>query len=136
MIKAVAKWEEDFRLRVDNSRGHSVVCDLPVATGGDNAGPTALELAVMALASCAVTVFVKVCKQSKTELSEFEVVAEAEKHPGSSKLAEMNIKATASAKAGKQLLEAAWRRTEANCPVLLVYQEPTLLNVKFDAIPE
>ena len=136
MIKATAKWEEDFRLSVNNSRGHIVVCDLPVTAGGGDVGPTALELAVMALAGCAVTIFVDVCKQSKIKLSSFEVIAKAEKQSGSPKLSGVKIKATAIAKARKQLLEAAWRRTEANCPVLLIYQEPIPLNVEFEASAE
>lgn len=136
MIKTIAKWEGDFRLIVDNSRGHSVVCDLPVAEGGGDAGPTALELGVMALAGCAVTIFVDVCKKSRIELSKFEVVAEAEKQSGSAELAGVTIKATASAKARRQLIEAAWRRTEANCPVLIIYRKPIPLKVRFKAIAE
>ena len=63
--KATARWVENVRSVVDDSRTHSVVCDLPVAAGGNDSGPTALELALMALADCAVTIFADVCKKSK-----------------------------------------------------------------------
>ncbi|MEM4522636.1 MAG: hypothetical protein QW738_05460 [Nitrososphaeria archaeon] len=62
--KAKAKWIENVRSVVDNSRTHSIVCDLPVTGGGSDSGPTALELAIMALADCAVTIFADVCKKS------------------------------------------------------------------------
>jgi len=130
--KATARWIGNVRSIVDNSRTHSVVCDLPVAQGGGDTGPTALELAVMSLADCAVTIFADVCKQSKIELIKVESVAEAEKPPDSPLLTGVNIKTSVSAKARKELLEAAWRRTEANCPVLSIFKEPIPLKIQFE----
>lgn len=77
--KATAKWIENVRSVVDNSRTHSIVCDLSTPAGGNDKGPTAIELALMALADCAVTIFADVCKQSKIEIIKVEAVAEAEK---------------------------------------------------------
>jgi uncharacterized OsmC-like protein len=132
--KATAKWTENARSVVDNSRTHSVVCDLPTTAGGTDSGPTALELAIMALADCAVTIFADVCKQSKIELSKLEVVAEAEKPADSPKLSGVTIKTKVAATARKEILETAWRRTEANCPVLLIFKEPIPLKVEFEVI--
>jgi uncharacterized OsmC-like protein len=136
IIKATAKWIENVRTIVDNSRTHTVVCDLPTAKGGDDTGPTALELAIMAIADCAATIFADVCKQSKIELTKLEVVAEAEKLPDSPKLKGVNIKVKVSANARKQLLEAAWRRTEANCPVVSIFQEAIPIKATLEAITE
>jgi len=130
--KATAKWMGNVRSVVDNSRAHSVVCDLATAAGGGDTGATALELAVMALADCAVTIFADVCKQSKIELTKVETVAEAEKPADSPKLTGVTIKTTVSAKARKELLEAAWRRTEATCPVLSIFKEPIPLKIEFE----
>ena len=105
--KATAKWTENARSVVDNSRTHSVVCDLSTAAGGADTGPKAVELAIMALADCAVTIFADVCKQSKIELSKVEVVAEAEKPADSPKLSGATIKTKVYASARKELLEAA-----------------------------
>ena len=46
---------------------------------GDDTGPTAVELAVMALADCTATIFAKVAKDSNIEVKDIKVVAEAEK---------------------------------------------------------
>lgn len=135
-IKATAKWVENVRSIADNSRTHSLVLDLRTANGGDDTGPTALELAVMALADCAVTIFADICKQSKVELSKLEAVAEAEKPPDSPRLTGVNMKVTVSAKARKKLLEAAWRRTEAICPVLSIFQDPIPLKIELETIIE
>lgn len=135
-IRATAKWIENVRSVVDNCRSHSVVCDLSTPAGGNDTGPTALELALMALADCAVTIFADVCKQSKIELGKVETVVEAEKPAGSPILTGVTIKTKACATAREELLEGAWRRTEANCPVLSVFKEPIPLKVEFEVIPK
>lgn len=135
-IKATAKLVENVRTIADNSRGHSIVLDLGTAKGGDNTGPSALELAIIALADCAVTIFADVCKKSNVELSKVEVVAEAEKPADSPKLTGVNMKITVVAKARKQKLEAVWRRTEANCPVVSIFKEKIPVKVELETISE
>ena len=135
-IKATAKWVENVRSIADNSRGHNVVLDLGTASGGDNKGPSALELAIMSLADCAVTIFADVCKQSNVEISKMEVVTEAEKPAGSPIITGVNMKVRVAAKARKQKLDAIWRRTEANCPVLFIFQEKIPVNIEVETISE
>jgi uncharacterized OsmC-like protein len=135
-IKAKAKWIENVRSVADNSRTHSVVCDLSLAAGGNDTGPTAVELALMALADCGVTIFADVCKKSNIEPSKVDVVVEAEKSPDSPVITGVTMKVAASAKARKELLEGAWRRTEANCPVLFIFKEPIPVKVEFEGKEE
>jgi uncharacterized OsmC-like protein len=132
--KSTAKWIENVRSIIDNSRTHSVVCDLPTAAGGADSGPTALELAIMALADCALTIFADVCKKGNITLSKVEVVAEAEKPADSPKLSEATIKVKVSANAGKELVEAAWKRTEASSPVMSIFKEPIPLKVELEIV--
>jgi uncharacterized OsmC-like protein len=135
-IKAKAKLIENVRSVVDNSRTHSVVCDLSLAAGGNDTGPTALELALMALADCGVTIFADVCKKSNIALSKVDVVVEAEKSPDSPVITGVTMKVAVSAKARKELLEGAWRRTEANCPVLFIFKDPIPVKVEFEGKEE
>ena len=134
--KTTAKWIEDVRSVVDNGRTHSVVCDLSLPAGGNDTGPTAIELALMALADCAVTIFADVCKKSNIELIKVETVVEAEKPADSPILTGVTIRTKVCATARKELLEGAWRRTEANCPVLSVFKEPIPLRVEFEVVPK
>ena len=135
-IKATAKWVENVRSIANDSRGHDVVLDLGTASGGTNKGPSALELAIMSLADCAVTIFANVCKQNNIELSKMEVVAEAEKTPGSPIITGVNMKVKVTAKTRKQKLDAVWRRTEANCPVLFIFQENIPIKIEVETIAE
>ncbi len=131
-LKANAKLLENVKLVTDNGRGHEVICDLSQAAGGTNAGPTPLELAVMALAGCGVIIFADVCKNSKIDPGKVEIAVEAEKASDSPTLKAVTMKVNIESKARKGLVEAAWRRTEANCPVMFVYKEAVPVKVEAD----
>lgn len=131
-MKVSAKLLENTRLIAENSRGHSVICDLPKASGGEDAGPTPLELALISLAGCGVIIYADVCKKSKIEPGEIQVEVEAEKTPNVPTLNSVTMKVNISSKARKALVEAAWRRTEANCPVIYIYKETVRVKVEVD----
>ena len=129
-LKANAKLLENVRLETDNGRGHKVICDLSEAAGGTNAGPSPLELALMALAGCGVIIYADVCKNSKIDPGKIEINVEAEKSGSSPTLSGVTMKVKIDSPARRGLVEAAWRRTEANCPVLFVYKETVPVNVE------
>ena len=131
-LKGNAKLLENVRLVTDNGRGHSVICDLSEASGGTNAGPTPLELALMALAGCGVIIYADVCKNSKIDPGNINISVEAEKAANSSTLSGVSMKVNIASKARKALVEAAWRRTEAGCPVLYVYKESLPVKVEVE----
>lgn len=91
-IKAKAKLVENVRSIADNARTHSIVLDLGTASGGNDTGPTAIELALMALADCAVTICADVAKNSKVTLTKLEAYAEADKSADSPVLTNVNLK--------------------------------------------
>lgn len=124
MLKGNARLQENFRLLTDNGRGHTVTCDLPESQSGTNAGPTPLELALMSLAGCGVIIYADVCKKSNIDPGEIEINVEAEKKPDSPILSNVKMKVNIKSKTRRSLVEAAWRRTEANCPVFYIYKEP------------
>jgi uncharacterized OsmC-like protein len=129
-LKGNAKLLENVRLVTDNGRGHSVTCDLSEAAGGTNAGPTPLELALMSLAGCGVIIYAEVCKNSKIDPGNIDIAVEAEKTPGSPVISDVTMKVNITSKARRGLVEAAWRRTEANCPVMIVYKESVPVRVE------
>jgi uncharacterized OsmC-like protein len=135
-IKAKAELVENVRSVVDNQRTHNVVCDLSVPAGGTDKGPTALELALMALADCGVTIFADVCKKSNIDPGKVEVTVEADKSPDSPVIKDVTMKVNVTSKARKELIDAAWRRTEANCPVLFIFKEPVPVKVEFEGKTE
>ena len=135
-IKVNAKLVENVQSIADNTRGHSIVLDLGTEKGGDNTGPSALELAIMSLADCAVTIFADVCKKSNVKIEKMEVVAEAEKPSDSPKLSGVNLRVVVNSKERKQKLDAVWRRTEANCPVVTIFQDNIPVKIEFKTVTE
>jgi uncharacterized OsmC-like protein len=135
-IKARATLVENVRSIVNNQRTHSVVCDLSTPAGGTDSGPTALELSMMSLADCGVTIFADVCKKSNIQPSKVEVTVEADKAADSPAVTGITMKVNVVSNARKELVEAAWRRTEANCPVLIVFKDPTPVKVEFESKTE
>lgn len=135
-IKARAKWVEIIRSIVDDTRTHSVICDTRASNGGTDTGPSALELSLMALADCAVTIFAEIAKNSQIHLTKMEAEVDAEKPPGQPKISSVNLKVRITGKARKELLEAAWRRTEAGCPVLEIFKNPIPVNVAVEITPQ
>lgn len=135
-LKAKAIWVENVRTIVDNQRTHSVVCDLSTPAGGTDSGPLATELCMMALADCGATIFADVCKKSNIQPSKVEVTVEADKAADSPAITGVTMKINVVSKARKELVEAAWRRTEANCPVLIIFKDPTPVKVEFESKTE
>ncbi|MHA1367288.1 MAG: OsmC family protein [Candidatus Heimdallarchaeota archaeon] len=58
---------KNFQGVVDNGRTHTVVVDLPKNIEGEDLGPTALELAVMAYSGCIGTIFAKIAKKMRLD---------------------------------------------------------------------
>ena len=105
--------------------------DLPEPKGGGNTGPTALELAIMALADCAVTIFADVAKKSDVTLDMIEVTAAAEKPADSPTPTKVQLHVAVDSRERDQKLSALWRRTEANCPVVKIFTEKIPVEVTF-----
>jgi putative redox protein len=131
-IKGKAKLIENTCLITENGRGHSVICDLPESDGGKNSGPSPLELALMALAGCGVIIYADVCKNSKIDPGKIEIDVEGEEASPSPVIQNVAMKVHITSKNRKALTEAAWRRTEANCPVLCIYKKPIPVKVEVD----
>ncbi|MCW4025171.1 MAG: OsmC family protein [Candidatus Bathyarchaeota archaeon] len=132
-LKAKAVFLENVRSIVDNQRNHSIVCDLPVPQGGTDTGPTALELCLMSLAECGMTIFADVCKKSNIALKKAEITVEADKVPDSPVVDNISMKVSVESSARKELIEAAWRRTEAFCSVMFLLKEQISVKVELES---
>ena len=77
-MKAKAIWLGKRRSALDDGRGHSTIVDLVNEKGGDNSGPSALELGVMALAGCVTTIFSGIAPRRRLSFTRMEVAVDAE----------------------------------------------------------
>lgn len=119
-MKAVSVWISGFRSVVDNGRAHSVVVDLPVNQGGEDLGPTALELALMSLAGCIGTIFAIVAGKRKLSYERLRVELEAEK--GEKTIEKVRGVLRIKTAASREEVETALRLTMEICPVGLIFE--------------
>lgn len=119
-MKAVSIWISGFRSVVDNGRAHSVVVDLPRNQGGEDLGPTALELAVMSLAGCLGTIFAIVARKRNLSYEGLRVELEAEK--GEKTIEKVRGILKIRTAASKEEVETALKLTMEICPVGLIFE--------------
>ena len=120
-MKAVSVWISGFRSVVDNGRAHSVVVDLPKNQGGEDLGPTALELALMSLAGCIGTIFAIVAGKRKLSYEGFRVELEGEK--GEKTIEKIRGVLRIKTSASREEVETALKLTMEICPVGLIFEK-------------
>jgi putative redox protein len=108
---------------VDNDRHHGVVLDLPGAKGGEDLGPTALELAVMALSGCISTIWAVVATNSKVTYDRLVVVVEADKPDDQPTITAARAEVTVESKEPRDKLQRTLDKTMAACPVGKLYEK-------------
>ena len=108
---------------VDNDRHHGVVLDLPGAKGGDDLGPTALELVVMALSGCISTIWAVVATNSKVSYDRLLVVVEADKPDDQPTVTAVRCVVTVDSKEPRERLQRTLDKTMNTCPVGKLYEK-------------
>ncbi|MCS7126739.1 MAG: OsmC family protein [Aigarchaeota archaeon] len=113
---------EKHRSVVDNDRGHSIVIDLPFEHGGDDTGPTSLELAVMGLAGCVTTIYSLVAAKRRFKFDGMKVEVEAVKPDEEKTVTKVkgNIKIWSE---NREEAETVLRLTLDNCPVHVLFEK-------------
>ncbi len=108
---------------VDNGRHHGLVLDLPGAKGGDDLGPTALELAVMALSGCISTIWAIVATNSKVSYEKLTVVVDADKPDEEPTITAARAVVTVVSKEPQEKLQRTLDKTMTACPVGQLYEK-------------
>ena len=122
-MKARSIWVEEYRSVLDNGRGHSVVVDLPPAQKGGDTGPTALELAVMALAGCVTTIFKIIADKRRFKYDSLKVELDAEKPDGAMTITKIKGEVEVVTEAGEKEAETVLKLTLDNCPVGVLFDK-------------
>ena len=108
---------------VDNDRHHGLVLDLPEAKAGDDLGPTALELVVMALAGCISTIWAIVAKNSKVSYKKFTVEVEADKPDSEPTIVGAKAVVHVTSDEDEAKLQRTLDKTLKACPVGQLYEK-------------
>ncbi len=127
-MKATAIWQSKFQSVVTNNRGHQVTVDLPQAKNGDDTGPTAFELSLMALAGCYSTIFALVAGKSRVEINSLRVDCEARTTEDGLRFTEITTTVEVSSPADEATLQKVLHQTEQICPVGSIFQQARIPN--------
>jgi len=126
-LKANAVWVEGYKSIVDNGRGHTVTVDLTLDQGGKDAGPTALELAVMALAGCATTIFKIIATKRKFNYESLQIELNAEKPKDASTVTEVKGHVEIITAGTEQEVRTILKSTFSTCPVGVIFEKAGII---------
>jgi len=122
-MRANAVWVEGYKSVLDDDRGHRVTVDLPPESGGKDAGPTGLELAIMALAGCVTTIFKLVAAKRKLTYESLKVELNAEKPKNAPTVTEVKGHVEIATTGTEQEVQIALKLTFKTCPVGVIFEQ-------------
>jgi len=120
-MRAIATWTGGFRSVLEDGRTHHVTVDLPREDGGESAGTSALELAVLSLAGCISTIFAVVARRRHLAFEALTVGLEAERPEGAPTITRVRGTVRVRTRASADEVATALRLTLGICPVGVLF---------------
>ena len=114
---ANAKLVKNYRIDVDDGRGHAVCLDLEEESGGTNMGPSALELALMSFAGCYATIFMLTANKMRATIKDLEIKVEAVKSEQVGTVTEAKFDVTTKTNLAEERVHRLHELTLKGCPV-------------------
>jgi putative redox protein len=122
-MRAVGIWVKNYRLVVDNDRGHSVVVDLPKERGGDNSGATPSELTVMGLAGCLAITFKIVADKRRLSYKAIRITLDAERKEDAPTISKVNGLVEVSTDADEKEVQTTLNAALRSCTVGALFRK-------------
>ncbi len=132
-MEAHGVWRGRSRSELTDGRGHAVTVDLPPDEGGEDAGSSALELAVLSLAGCILTIFPLVARRRRLGFDAMEVHLVAHRGPRAPTVERVEGTFRLRSPAAREEAETALRLTVRSCPVGALLERagvPVALNLE------
>ncbi len=120
---ANAKVVKNYRIDVDDNRGHAVCLDLEEESGGTNMGPSALELALMSFAGCYATIFMLTANKMRATIKDLEIKVEAVKTEQAGTVTETKIDITTKTDVAEDRVHRLHELTVKGCPVGKLFEK-------------
>ena len=121
-MQASAIWTGGYQTLLDDLRGHRVVIDLPREEDGQDAGTSALELAVLSLAGCISTIFALVARRRRIAYTAMRVDLTADRPRASPTVVGVHGTMTIASPASRDDIETALAITLRTCPVGVLFE--------------
>jgi putative redox protein len=120
---ANAKLVKNYRIDVDDDRGHAICLDLEEESGGTNMGPSALELALMSFAGCYATIFMLTANKMRATIKDLEIKAEAVKSEQAGTITETKFDITTKTDLTEDRVHRLHELTVKGCPVGKLFEK-------------
>jgi putative redox protein len=120
---ANAKLVKNYRIDVDDDRGHAVCLDLEEESGGTNMGPSALELALMSFAGCYATIFMLTANKMRATIRDLEIKVEAVKSEKAGTVTETKFDITTKTDLAEDRVHRLHELTVKGCPVGKLFEK-------------
>ena len=121
-MEARGEWVSGHRTRLDDGRGHRVTVDLPEDEGGSDAGTSALELSVLALAGCITTIFGLVAAKRRLPFDGLRVGLTGLRTSGAPTLQAVRGTLEVRSTAPEEEIATVLRLTLKTCPVGVLFE--------------
>lgn len=125
-MQALATWRRGHEILLEDGRAHSLVVDLPPEEGGASAGPTPLELTLLALAGSVTSNFVAVARKRHLEFSSVSLAVEGSPPPASGTPGGVHGTLRVRTRSATPDVEAALRSALEVCPVARIFRDAEL----------
>ncbi len=128
-----SKWLDKYRFSVTNGRNDPIIIDVGPDYGGK--GPAALELVIMALATCLGTTYKMIADKMHLSISAINVKAIANKDEKDF-ITDVHLHVYVSSKDSTEKLEKTLELAEKNCPVDNIFHQtqiPTEATLHIDS---
>ena len=122
-MEITSKWIKNYQFKVDNGRNQSIIMDVPPQYGGKDTAPTALEYAIMALATCLGTTYKMIADKMHLDIQSLEVKANADKTDEDKTVTSIYLSLNVASNEQIEKLEKCLMIAEENCPVDLIFHQ-------------
>jgi uncharacterized OsmC-like protein len=122
-MEITSKWIEKYRFAVTDGRHEPFILDVPPNYGGEDKGPTALEMAIMSLATCLGTSYKLIADHMHLKISSLEVKAIANKTEQDKTVTDIHLYVKIGSNDPKEKLEKCLVLAEENCPVDQIFMQ-------------
>ncbi len=121
LLRARGTWRPPFGVTLEDGRGHRVETDFAREEGGDDLGPSALELAVLSLTGCVGAIFALVAERRHLSYSGLELEVEADRPPRSRTITAVRGTVRVTTDAAEDEVATALALTVRTCPVGVLF---------------
>ncbi len=121
LLRARGTWRPPFGVTLEDGRGHRVESDFSREDGGDDRGPSSLELAVFSLTGCVGAIFALVAERRRLSYSALELDVEADRPPRSRTITAVRGTVRVTTEAPEDDVATALALTVRTCPVGVLF---------------